>query len=409
MNEGKTLRVLYVCPFAHKVGHWSWAAIHESHALKRCGLDVILVTFAGTRDKVSCEVPHFSVLSPNRTKFFTKFIYSHFHDIGGTVFNWLEPLLEFLSTLVLAMLLRKRLKCDIIHLRDGDSLSIFVLILSLFTKKVNWVISLVGALLRLPPGLNILSPILKLSLNKNNFIFICPDEITKKRCEHTIHFFRNFLGKIIVLPIGAKQESHIISFEDARCYLNLPIKKVVFLSFGVIHSGKDLICVLKAIKNICNVILVHAGKIKSRNLIDLLIRKYNLKDKVIIKDSYIPEEDKPYYFSAADVIILSYTKSFSQTASALWEACRFNRPVIASDNIQLKELVRKYKIGLVFHAQDPLSLENAMNNFLSLNSKEIEEMRKNTKHFCNHYSLERWAQRCLKIYRQLVISEVEES
>ena len=53
----KRIKVLYVCPFAHYEGHFPWASIYETRALKQAGIDVELLTFCGVRDKTEVEVP----------------------------------------------------------------------------------------------------------------------------------------------------------------------------------------------------------------------------------------------------------------------------------------------------------------------------------------------------------------
>jgi len=408
MSRTKTLRILYVCPFAHRLGHYSWAAVHETYALKKVGLEVTLLTFAGVRDEEPHGVQHLSVIPLNETGLFSNFTRYYLQKacaMRSKLVKWPLLLSEYLSTLILAILLRKRLKFNVIHLRDGDPFLFLPLLSGLFVRNVNWVISLLGVSLANRLYSNLSRPILKLSLSKNHFIFVCQNEAVKEYYETRILRFLHGLptGRIVILPPGLEQENHFVSLEEARRHLKLPFKKIVLLSFGTVHAGRDLDCVFKAIKNAQNVILLQAGGILPGNLkLDSLAQKYGLEDRVIIKDTYIPEADKPYYFSAADAIILSYVKSFSQTASILWEACRFHRPVIASNNSELGEFVRKYGVGLVFRAQDSLSLQDAINRFISLSSEELEKMKRNSEHFCDYFSFEKWAQRCLKIYEDTV-------
>jgi len=128
-----------------------------------------------------------------------------------------------------------------------------------------------------------------------------------------------------------------------------------------------------------------------------------MQDKTIIRESYIPEEEKPYYFFAADAIILSYTRQFLSATSLLWQACRFGTPVIASDNGQLKELVEAFQPGLLFTAQDADSLRQAIIHFINLDPEEIQALKDNCHRFSHEFSMEKWARTCLEIYEGLLI------
>jgi glycosyltransferase involved in cell wall biosynthesis len=129
-----------------------------------------------------------------------------------------------------------------------------------------------------------------------------------------------------------------------------------------------------------------------------------MSDRVLIKDHYISEEEKPYYFFASDAIILSYTRQFLSNASSLWEACRFETPVIISDNSQLKEIMDSYKPGLVFKAQDPDSLRETIIHFINLSQEEIIRFKENCRRFNEDFSINRWAKHCLLIYEDHLLS-----
>ena len=126
-----------------------------------------------------------------------------------------------------------------------------------------------------------------------------------------------------------------------------------------------------------------------------------LEGRVIVRDSYIAETEKPLYFASADAVVLSYRKDFVQTASMLLEAARFGLPVIASDVGELGELVRRYRTGLVFRAEDPESLREAFARFLSSTSDDRVNMGRNCGKLCDDFSLDSWANQCLSIFAEL--------
>ena len=213
-----------------------------------------------------------------------------------------------------------------------------------------------------------------------------------------------FSGNVIYLPLGFGSTIRPVSKKEARQRLDLPQDKLLLLSFGTCHPGKDIEVIFHALKNSPDVILVQGGKHTFSVGADpaKLAQDYAVLDRVIIKDYYIPEEEKPYYFFAADAVILSYTRQFLSSASLLWESSLFETPVIASDEGQLGELVKVFQPGLLFNAQDAASLREAIIRFSSLKPSQIEIMKSNCRKFSNEFSINKWAQRCLDLYEDLL-------
>ncbi|MCK4825057.1 glycosyltransferase, partial [bacterium] len=123
---------------------------------------------------------------------------------------------------------------------------------------------------------------------------------------------------------------------------------------------------------------------------------------------YIPETEKQYYFAAADAAILSYNKDFLVAGSMLLEAVRFKLPAISSDNGDLGELVRKYDIGLVFHAENVASLSSTLLAFLDSSHSQREAMANNCERFCDDFSYNKWSHRCMKIFTDLCVHTSKE-
>ena len=192
-----------------------------------------------------------------------------------------------------------------------------------------------------------------------------------------------------------------MSKKKARKYLGLPEDRSIFLHFGILHPAKDIKTIIAAIEELPDALLVHAGKTMPGADLAGLVNGRGLQDKVIIKDCYIPETEKQYYFNAADAIILAYTKDFFTTGSMLWQAARFSLPAISSDNADLGEMVRKYGMGLVFHAEDVTSLKSTLLAFLDSSRSQREIMANNCELFCDEFSFSNWAQRGIEIFTEL--------
>ena len=420
------MKILYVCPFAHYAGHFPWAAVHETQALARAGVEVKLLTFRGVIDKAEVKVPQLTVRQHIRLAVPLYHVANLLRKCKGISFACMS--LEYFLTLCVAIRLKQKLSCNIIHLRDGEPFLFLPHLLSLPLRGQNWAVSLIDinlVTLATHPSLltdlrksfraflytltigilnsNLWRPVYRMSLSRNHFIFLTQNKEMKQSLESYMQ--GALVGKVFCLPPGIDDTERVISKEEARRYFGLPQDKPVFLSFGSLHTGKDVETIFRALKYMPDVFLLHGGDPVFRlNLPspENLAEKYDMKDRAILRDYYIPEEEKPYYFLAADAIILSYTKQFLSTASLLWEACRFELPVIASDNGQLRELVETFRPGLVFAAQDPDSLRQAVSRFINLKPGEVRKLKENCRRFTNEFSMDKWAQKCLEIYDRLL-------
>src|SRR4030042_6892816 len=116
--SARQVTVLYVCPFAHYPGHFSWAATRETGALKQAGIDVRLLTFCGVIDEGEVKVPQHIVISSTGLGHFVRQSFTVLRK--NTITRWLLMSFETFMTLITAIKLKKRLEIDVIHLRDGE-------------------------------------------------------------------------------------------------------------------------------------------------------------------------------------------------------------------------------------------------------------------------------------------------
>jgi len=417
----KQIKVLYVCPYAHYPGHPPAAAVQETQALAQAGAEVTLLTFCGVIGKAKVKVPQLFVLPQTRRSLPVHYFISLLRR--WTLSRWILMFFEPLLTLSKAIRLKRKLNFDIIHLRDGEPFIFLSHLLSLPFQGCNWAISLTASNIYPPPipsirpqNIGLLTytitlkvinsrlwrPLYRMSLARNRFVFLTQNETSRQAYNSYLQDI--FAGKVICLPLGVEKTEKVISKQEARQHLRLPQDKPIFLSFGAPHSGKDLETMFRALKDIPDVYLVNAGQQAfslGANPIKLVERNA-IPGKVVIRDYYILEKEKPYYFFAADAAILSYTRQFLSTTSLFWEACRFGTPIIASDNGQLKELMETFQPGLLFTAQDAASLKQAIIHFINLKPEEIQTMKDNCRRFSREFSMERWAQKCLEIYANLL-------
>jgi D-inositol-3-phosphate glycosyltransferase len=155
---------------------------------------------------------------------------------------------------------------------------------------------------------------------------------------------------------------------DARRKLGIGDDAHVLLFFGFIRKYKGLDIILRAmpelIKKYPKMVLVVAGESYSgeddfRALIkDLAIPDANLK----LFTDYIPNDDVPLYFSAANVAVLPYR---SATQSGIVQiAYNFDLPVIATDVGGLAEIVLDGKCSIIAPEPTPEAVAKAVSTYI---------------------------------------------
>lgn len=124
-----------------------------------------------------------------------------------------------------------------------------------------------------------------------------------------------------------------VSKEQARKRLGLPVDIPVMLFFGIVREYKGLQYILSAMPEIRarlgRIVLLIAGEFweDKRPYIEL-IEQLGIGDSVIIEDRYIPNEEVPLYFSAADVLVAPYRHV---TGSAVLKMAQsFGIPIITT-------------------------------------------------------------------------------
>jgi len=164
-----------------------------------------------------------------------------------------------------------------------------------------------------------------------------------------------------------------VSKDKALDFLKLKKEDKHILFFGLIRKYKGLDLLLKAmgtdkIKKL-NIKLIVAGefydyKLKYEKIIDEL----KINDNVILKDTYILNQDVKYYFSAADIVAQPYKTATQSGVTQI--AYHFERPMLVTDVGGLSEIVPNNKVGYVTQTT-PESIANAIFDFYE-NNKEAE-------------------------------------
>ncbi|AFY37241.1 glycosyl transferase group 1 [[Leptolyngbya] sp. PCC 7376] len=139
--------------------------------------------------------------------------------------------------------------------------------------------------------------------------------------------------KIAVIPHGHYRQVYMtaISKEDARRKLSLPVEKTIFLNFGMIKPYKGL----ESLLNIWQVdhsladtaFLVIAGRALEEEYGEAISTQVSQLAHARFVNEFIPNDEVHLYFSAADVVVLPFTRIL--TSGSLILAMSYGKPVIA--------------------------------------------------------------------------------
>ena len=132
------------------------------------------------------------------------------------------------------------------------------------------------------------------------------------------------------------------------------------LFFGLIRDYKGLDLLLKAWAKWMpdgRKLLIAGEFYASREKYIALIEELGLRDRVVLHDRFIADEDVKYYFSAADALVLPYRTATQSGVTQI--AYNFSLPMIVTRVGGLPEIVPDGRVGLVCEA-DAESIKEAL-------------------------------------------------
>ena len=170
-------------------------------------------------------------------------------------------------------------------------------------------------------------------------------------------------------PLYDNYLSNRIKKDDAKTILNISDDKIVILMFGIIRPYKGLIYLLyameKLLKQYENFHLLIAGEFwEPIEEYNARINELDISEFVTIYNKYIPEDEVPLFFSAADIFVAPYVGGTQ--SGALKIALSFDIPIIASSIIS-DENKNGNANWIVVPPRDPEALSKAIFNIQSLN------------------------------------------
>ena len=210
--------------------------------------------------------------------------------------------------------------------------------------------------------------------------------------------------KIKSIPYPTDVFNKKVNRKEARKKLNLPAKLPLFLYFGGLRYDKGIDLLLDALKFTNKKFkLIIAGKEDyfSRKFINLIINKKNLKEKIIKKIKFIPNEEVGLYFQSIDAIILPYRNNFLGQSGPLLQACYARKPIIAFNSQIIGSIIKKYEIGLLAKNNSPEDLAYKIDYYLKNKKKLDEKFENNLYNYYLKNTKEKMVKKIEKIYKKI--------
>jgi len=253
---------------------------------------------------------------------------------------------------------------------------------------------------------------LKIQYNLSNHVFVH----TNGMKQELISDFRIPAGKVSVIPFGINNTvpSTSLSSAQARRQLSISEGDKTLLFFGNIAPYKGLEYLISAFTELSSKDRSHrliiVGKPKGSEgywkQIQQEIARGGIRDRVIERIEYIPDEETELFFKAADVLILPYNHVFQ--SGVLFLGYGFGLPAIASDVGTLKEEIMEGQTGFVFKPQDSSDLARKVDEyFKSELFRNLETRRAEIKAYANErYSWDKVAAVTTSVYSRLLNSNI---
>jgi len=126
-----------------------------------------------------------------------------------------------------------------------------------------------------------------------------------------------------------------------------------------------------------------------------------VRERVIERIEYVPDEETETFFKAADILVLPYTRIFQ--SGVLFLAYGFGLPAIVADVGSLRDEIIEDKTGLVFKAGSAVDLAAAIRRYFNSDLyKQLDESRQKIRDYANdRYSWSKVATITTRVYANL--------
>ena len=237
---------------------------------------------------------------------------------------------------------------------------------------------------------------------------------TERMRSELVSDFRIPKSKVSVIPFGINNTvpNTALSTEEAKQQTGVSSRDKALLFFGNIAPYKGMEYLISAFSALLSqdrsYRLIIVGRPKgSENYwtqIQQAIARSVIRDRIIQRIEYIPDELTELYFKAADVLILPYAHVFQ--SGVLFLSYSFGLPAIAADVGSLKSEIVEGETGFVFKPRDSADLARKIGQYFNSELfRNLEARRLEIKKYANQrYSWKKVAAITTAVYSNLLSS-----
>ncbi len=227
---------------------------------------------------------------------------------------------------------------------------------------------------------------------------------TIDEAEKTISFL-NLKNNYFILPNGLDFKAFLKDKPSSGYFKNKFLKGYDYiLALGRLNWKKGFDILLPAFtevaKNFPNIKLVIAGPDERnyKNTIEKIIKKNNLKGKIIFTGLLKGKDKLGAYLDAKIFVLPSYSENFGMSVV---EAMALGKPVIVSNKVGLHKEIEKAQAGLIAKTE-PKSVSWAMINILK-NSELARQLSENAVNFSQkEYNIKEIGKNMKREYEKLI-------
>lgn len=224
------------------------------------------------------------------------------------------------------------------------------------------------------------------------------------------HYFPNTPQEHIhVIPVTDKDTLYYRpsrTQKEAREALQLPQDDFIVMFFGQIKKVKGLDVLIDAfaaaLKNKADAKLLIAGipwKVGFDSF-EKQIHQHQIEKQCLLRLQYHPNEVKPDYFAAADIVVLPYREIFA--SGVLVNALHYGAAIICSDLPFFKEYVQHQRDCLMFESENAQSLAEQL-VYAYTHRDIIASLKQQAKHSADTtFNIDRIVEQTIAVYEQVI-------
>lgn len=178
-------------------------------------------------------------------------------------------------------------------------------------------------------------------------------------------------SEITIIPHGPFRVPHPLQTRaEIRAQLGIPDTAQVVLAFGQIRDGKNLDQFIRIMPRFPNMVLLVAGLEalggnRPAESYRTLAQSLGVADRCRWVIRYIKDGEIGGLFTAADLVLLTYSARFRSASGVLNLAVSFRKPCLASAGEgNLKTMVNRYQLGIWSELDDAEALSLAYQTWL---------------------------------------------